>query len=308
LKIKIKGVIIPNNYKWLYDWFEMDSTCPKDIETQLEALKDDEEIELEVNSPGGDVYAGSEIYTALKQHSGNIIAKVVGIAASAASVVIMAAKTVLISPTAQIMVHNVWSRTSGDYRAMEHEAGVLKGWNKSIANAYMLKTGMTQTELLNFMNKETWLTAQDAVKYKFADEIMFDEGMQLTAGPQSAMLPKEVIDKIRSLVKGQCPMVFDEKELDAKKLAEVFRSTERFTAPINGAEGSGFITVSGTMANMIADFLDKLPEPKSPTATVDPPQSTDPPQATDPTGASRQVPVDLYTKLYSDLERRAKIC
>src|SRR5690606_9335634 len=96
----------------------------------------------EINSPGGDVYAGSEIYTAIKGYKGNTVAKIVGIAASVASVIAMGAKKIMIAPTAQIMIHNVSSRAWGDYRAMEHEAEVLKNFNISIANAYKLKTGM----------------------------------------------------------------------------------------------------------------------------------------------------------------------
>jgi ATP-dependent Clp protease protease subunit len=319
MKIKIKGVIISNDYKWIYDWFEIDSTCPKDIEKQLEKTNDNEEIELEINSPGGDVYAGSEIYTALMQYTGNIIAKVVGIAASAASVIAMAADKILISPTAQIMIHNVWSWAEGDYRTMEHEAGVLKGWNKSIANAYMLKTGMSQTELLNLMNKTTWLTAQEAVKYKFADEIMFDEAMQLAAGMQNGMLPPKVIDKIRNLIKGDPQKLIDMQDFDPKKLAETLR-----TAPRSG-EPADYIMISDTLATQIANFFDQsgapATDPEAAAAnpvpdvadTADPPQVTDSlqtakPQTNEPVEASRQVPVDLYKKLHENLERRARIC
>lgn len=249
-KVKVKGVIVSADEKWIYDYFEIESTSPKDVDIQIEAAKD-EDLEVEISSPGGDVYSGSEIYTALKSYKGNVVVKIVGIAASAASVIAMAGKKVMISPTAQIMIHNVASRARGDYRAMEHEAGVLKNYNKSIANSYILKTGMAQDELLQLMNKETWLTAQDAVKYRFADEIMFDENMQLVAGIQSAMLPKEVITAMRKLL-------------------------------IN----------SNGQINPEAVF--SLPEE---------PQKEEPQPE-----ASRQVPVDLYTKLYQDLERRAKIC
>jgi ATP-dependent protease ClpP protease subunit len=200
LKIKIRGVIVSNDDKLIYDWFEMEAVSPKDIETQLEAAAG-EEVEIEINSPGGDVFAGSDIYTMLKQYPGNVVVKIVGIAASAASVIAMAGNKVLISPTAQIMIHNVWSVAMGDYRTMDHEADILKGWNKSIANAYMLKTGMAQSELLSLMNKETWITAQDAVKNKFADEVMFDEDLKLAAGIRGAPLPPEVINKIRNLIK-----------------------------------------------------------------------------------------------------------
>lgn len=201
-KIKVRGVVVSNDDKWIYDWFEMEAISPKDVEEQLENANG-EDVEVEINSVGGDVYAGSDIYTMLKSYAGDVTVKIVGLAASAASVIAMAGKKVMISPTAQIMIHNVWSLAMGDYRAMEHEADVLKGWNKSIANAYMLKSGMSQSELLGLMNKETWLTAQDALKYKLVDEIMFDESLKLAASIKSSILPPGVINKVKNLLKSQ---------------------------------------------------------------------------------------------------------
>jgi ClpP class serine protease len=82
---------------------------------------------------------------------------------------------------------------------MEHSAERLKNTNKSAANAYRLKTGMSEDELLDLMNKETWLTAQQAKELKFVDEIMFDEGNQLVASSGiSNMIPIEVINKLRN--------------------------------------------------------------------------------------------------------------
>lgn len=199
-KVKIKGVIIPNDYKWAYDWFEMDSTCPNDVSKVLDALNG-EEIEIEINSGGGDVYSGSEIYTVLKGYKGKKIVKIVGIAASAASIVAMSGDKVLISPTAQIMIHNVSSVASGDYRVLEHEAEVIKNYNSTIANAYALKTGMKKNDLLEMMNKETWLTPEKALEYKFVDEIMFQEESRMVASYNN-MIPIEVINKIRNTVKG----------------------------------------------------------------------------------------------------------
>jgi len=202
MKIKIRGVIVSNDDKWIYDWFDIEAVSPKEVEAQIESAGG-EEIEVEINSYGGDVYAGSDIYTMLKQYDGNVVVKIFGLAASAASFIAMAGKKVMISPLAQIMIHNVSSGAWGDYRALEHEADVLKGWNKSIANAYILKTGMSQGELLSLMNKESWLTAQDALKNKFVDEIMFDEELKLVASVKNAILPPEVINKVRNLLKKQ---------------------------------------------------------------------------------------------------------
>lgn len=203
MKIDIKGVIVSNDDKWIYEWFGMEAISPKDISQQIQKANG-EDLEIEINSGGGDVYAGSEIYTTLKDYKGNVTVKIVGRAASAASVIAMAGKKVLISPTAQIMIHNVSEMAKGDYRVFEHEAEVLKNYNVSIANAYRLKTGMEMKELLSLMNKETWFNAQQAVQYKFADEIMFDNEAKLVASAFTAtMLPQEVINKMKTYIKNQ---------------------------------------------------------------------------------------------------------
>ena len=199
MKIDIQGPIISNDDQWIYDYFEIESTSPKKINGMLSEVKDNEELEIIINSGGGSVFAGSEIYTAFKSHKGNTTAKIVGIAASAASVIAMAANKVVISPTAQIMIHNVSSCAYGDYRDLQHEADVILNMNKSIANAYALKTKIGQEELLELMNNETWLSAQQAKEKGFADEVMFNENNKLVASlGNSQMLPAEVMNKIRN--------------------------------------------------------------------------------------------------------------
>lgn len=199
MKIEIKGSIISSDDQWIYDYFEMEATSPKKINDLIKQTKNNEELEIEINSGGGSVFAGSEIYTALKSYKGNTIAKIVGIAASAASVIAMATNKVVISPTAQIMIHNVSSGVWGDYRDLQHESDVIKNMNKSISNAYALKTKLGQEELLQLMNNETWLNAQQAKEKGFADEVMFDEGNTLVASIKpSQMLPAEVMNKVRN--------------------------------------------------------------------------------------------------------------
>ncbi len=200
-KVNIKGVIVSNDEVWVYEWFEIECTSPNMVNKEIEAAKG-EDLEVEINSGGGDVFAGSEIYTALKSYTGKVIVKIVGLAASAASVIAMSGDNVMMSPTAQMMIHNVSTITKGDYRDMEHSAGMLKGANVTIANAYMLKSGMSQKELLSMMNKETWMTPQQALKHNLIDEIMFENEMKLAASfNNSQLLPQEVIDKMRSTIK-----------------------------------------------------------------------------------------------------------
>lgn len=195
-KINIKGPIIGNDEAWIYEYFGIEATSPASVLREFEE-DDDDELEVEINSGGGSVFAGSEIYTALKSYKGNVTVKIVGLAASAASVIAMAGKKVMMSPTAQLMIHNVSTHTGGDYRDMQHAAEVLKNANDTIANAYRLKTGKTQEELLALMDKESWFTAQKAKEHGFIDEVMFEQ-VQLVASSYSGMLPPEVIQTMRN--------------------------------------------------------------------------------------------------------------
>lgn len=194
MTIRINGTIINNNDKWVYDWFEMEAFCPKDLQ-----LVDGEDVDIEINSPGGYIYPASEIYTALMQHKGNVNITITGRAASAASVIAMAGTHVKISPTAQIMIHNVSASGSGDYRQFEHYAEQLKKDNDTMANAYMLKTGKTKKELLEMMDYETWFTPEEALEHGFVDEILKKDDSQdfrLVAAAEY-LIPQAVIDKLQ---------------------------------------------------------------------------------------------------------------
>lgn len=199
-KINIKGPIIPSSYQRVYDWFGIEATSPKRVNDLLDEANGDD-LEVEINSGGGSVFSASEIYTALKSYKGNVSVTIVGIAASAASVIAMAGKKIKMSPTAQIMIHNSSTYAEGDYREMEHTAEVLKTINETIANAYRIKTGKTQEELLALMDKETWLSANKALEYNFIDEILFQESNQYVANlSNSELLPPEVVNKVLNII------------------------------------------------------------------------------------------------------------
>lgn len=199
--IQINGTIIPNDYKDVYEWLGIEHFCPNMLELPENNL---EEIKIQINSPGGDVYSGSAIYTALKQYKGKKTVVVTGLAASMGSVIAMAGDIIKMSPTAQMMIHNVSTFAAGDKNIMSHQAEVLSGYDVTISNAYRLKTKLSQSELLDLMNSEKWLTPQEAVKLGFADEILFDdqEAPVLVANVQNAVfIPPEKINKLRKEAK-----------------------------------------------------------------------------------------------------------
>lgn len=216
MKVNVKGTVVSDDDKWIYDYFEIASTSPADISNAIDSLNG-EDVEVEINSGGGDVFAGSEIYTALKGYSGNVTVKIVGLCASIASVIAMAGDKVLMSPTAQLMIHNVSSGASGDYRDMDKASEVLKGANDIIANSYIIKTGKTRAELLAMMDAETWLTPTAALENHFVDEIMFDSKLQLSNSLATAnLLPREVIEKVRNEMKSSQQQASDTSLMTAK--------------------------------------------------------------------------------------------
>ena len=174
--ININGDIICNDLKWVYDWLEYESCCPADVRSIISGVTDEkEEIKVIINSPGGDVQAGQEIYSILKDIKNHVTINVQSIAASAASMIAMAGDTVKMSPVALLMIHNASTCTSGDYRDMQHTADVLQTVNTAIMQAYIAKTGKTEDELKDMMDRETWLTANQCLENGFADEIIKDE-------------------------------------------------------------------------------------------------------------------------------------
>ena len=171
-EIDIRGVIASNDDAWIYRWFGYEATSPADVTRVLQEAGG-EEVVVRINSYGGDVWSASEIYTSLRAYTGPIITVVTGLAASAASVILMAGKPVRASPTAEIMIHNPSMQAEGDYREMERARKELINTRNAILNAYELKTGLTRSTLRQMMDRPAWMTAQTAKRRGFIDEVLF---------------------------------------------------------------------------------------------------------------------------------------
>ena len=201
-RINVYGVIIPNDYKWYFDWFDEDSTCPRDVTNMLDEANG-EDVEVYINSPGGVIEAGSEIYTSLREYKGSIKIKIVGQACSAASIIAMAGYCEM-SPTALMMVHCVSTRARGNHSDMEKTAEVLRTADDALSNAYMAKSGMSKEEALDMMEEETWLTAEQAKEKGLIDAIMFEEKEPLRLTASNFELPsEEKMNRIKSMIEEQ---------------------------------------------------------------------------------------------------------
>lgn len=197
MRINIKGAIIPSDYKHVYDFFDMESTSPKDIASALDAAGG-QPVDVYINSGGGYVTAGNEIYTALSEYGGGVTIKII-YAASAASVIAMAGHS-LISPVGQMMIHNVYSSADGDYRAMRQASDRLDTACDALATAYMRKTGKSREEIRAMMDAETWVDARRAVELGLVDEVM---GGDLVASAESSLLPESVVQKTLAMFRDQ---------------------------------------------------------------------------------------------------------
>ncbi|MFS6347670.1 Clp protease ClpP [Streptococcus agalactiae] len=189
-RINLKGPLIANNSQEVYDYYGMEAVSAKSIIDKFP--EDNSDIILEVNSNGGLVTVGSEIYTALRSYKGKVTAEITGMAASAASVAVMGADKVVMSPTAQMMVHKaLFNWVSGNSDDLDKASSALKSSDKAIVNAYVAKTGKSEDEIMQLMRNETFMSAQDAVESGFADEVMSFEAV---ASIDNQMLPQAVID------------------------------------------------------------------------------------------------------------------
>jgi ATP-dependent protease ClpP protease subunit len=216
-KISINGAIVSNDEKWIYDWYEMDSICPKDVQDILNS-SNNEKIEVEISSGGGDIFAGAEIFSALKLYEGEVEITILSLAGSAASEIAMAGNCRMM-PNALMMVHNVSVYgASGDYHEMDKMSEMLKKANQSIANTYMTKSGMNKEEVLEMMDKTTWMTAQEAKEKNLIDEILFVDEKLAFSNDLGCLLTK---DKIEHAKNEKARLQVENEKLKNKLLIEL---------------------------------------------------------------------------------------
>lgn len=159
----IRGVIAEDS------WFDDDVT-PEMFRKEL--AKASGPLTVWINSPGGDVFAASQIYTALVTYPHAVTVKIEGMAASAASVIAMAGTQVLMARTAVMMIHNPATMAWGDHNDMKDAIKVLETVKDSIINAYEKKTGIDRETLSKYMDQTKWMDANEAIELKFADGVI----------------------------------------------------------------------------------------------------------------------------------------
>lgn len=147
------------------------------------------EIEVQISSPGGDVFDGVAIYNTLRAHPATITTRVDGLAASAASIIVQAGDRRVMLSASQMMIHNAWGLTVGSADDMRDAADVLERQNEVLAGIYAARSGRDAAEFKKLMSAETWLTDQGAVDAGLADEVI-DTPQAALRVPQSLFVAK----------------------------------------------------------------------------------------------------------------------
>lgn len=151
---------------WLSDWYE-DDKCPNDVQKFLDELENVQNINIHMNSGGGSCNGGIAIYNILKRYNANITTYIDGLAASIASVIAMAGDKIIMPENALLMIHKPLTWSGGNADKLRKDAEILDTYQKSILSIYMTKAkdGVTEEDINNMINKETWLTGKEASEY-----------------------------------------------------------------------------------------------------------------------------------------------
>ena len=155
-------------------WWDDDCVTYRDFINELNGLGDKKTINVTIQSGGGDVFAANAIYTALMTNKARIIGTVIGICASAATIVLMACDDRAIAENAVLMVHNPSVSLFGSYQTEDlmKMAEVTEQVKKSIMTAYMSRLDKTEDEISQLMDEETWYVGREAVDAGFCDSVV----------------------------------------------------------------------------------------------------------------------------------------
>ena len=164
---------------WLYRWFDYTVCSPADIRRGVAENPPGETLTVEINSPGGSMFAGFEMYSVLLGAECDTEAEIQSLAASAACTAMLGCKRVKATPVAQVMVHNPAVTADGNQYDHQKTAEDLAKFSQSILNAFELKCQgkKTRAELEAMMDAETWMPVQEAVDAGLVDEIIGGAGL-----------------------------------------------------------------------------------------------------------------------------------
>lgn len=205
----------------IYDEIGFWGVQAKDFSQQLSGVKAPV-LNVEINSPGGDVFASLAIFNMLRASGKEIVVKVMGVAASAASLIAMAGDKIKMPKNSYMMIHNPWSFAMGNADELRQTANTLDKIGGSLLATYAAKTGLPEEELTAMLATDTWLTADEALEKGFATEVTDAFEAKAQFDMERADLPARVravfkagVKPVAAVDEGSADDVVDEPQVDS---------------------------------------------------------------------------------------------
>ncbi|WP_448309798.1 head maturation protease, ClpP-related [Pantoea sp. PGP6] len=191
------------------DWWG-DGVSASRIAGVLRSLNGDD-VTVYINSPGGDMFEGVAIYNLLREYSGKVTVKILGLAASAASVIAMAGDEIQIGRGAFLMIHNAWIMAAGNRNDFREYADYLEPFDRAMADIYAARSGIDIAEVQSLMDKESFIGGSESVEKGLADALLSAD--EITSDDESPSAALRKIDAF--LAKGGMPRSERRKHLKA---------------------------------------------------------------------------------------------
>lgn len=153
------------------DFWTGGGVTSKRVAAALRAIGD-QEVFVDLNSPGGDFFEGVAIYNALRAHPKKVTVRILGLAASAASVIAMAGDDIQIGKAGFLMVHNAWVIAIGNRHDLAEAAKTMEPFDDAMATVYAERAGVKKTKAAEWMDNETWFNGEQAVAEGLADDFL----------------------------------------------------------------------------------------------------------------------------------------
>ncbi|KQR62651.1 head maturation protease, ClpP-related [Acidovorax sp. Leaf160] len=180
-----------------YDPWTGEGVTAKRIASALRSLGKGP-VTVNLNSPGGDMFEGLAIYNLLREHEGEVNVKVLGLAASAGSVIAMAGDTVQIARSGFLMIHNAWVVAAGNRNDLREIAAWLEPFDAAMGDIYGARTGLESKAIAKLMDSESWIGGSAAIEQGFADELLASDQVGKGQGSASASAVRRIEAGLRA--------------------------------------------------------------------------------------------------------------
>lgn len=160
------------------DWWTGGGVTAKKVSAQLRAIGD-RPVEVQINSNGGDMFEGIAIYNVLREHQQEVTVKIMGMAASAASIIAMAGDRVEIGAASFLMIHNCWVFAMGNRHDLRETADWLEPFDQAMTDVYVARSGQSAADVAKWLDGETFMSGSTAIERGFADALLAADQMTL---------------------------------------------------------------------------------------------------------------------------------